>query len=180
MSLQAQGILPAPPVLTPPAGWLGYLGIKSGGSQPGQVAGFLTPTQEMAPFYNAGNRRLLSNLTGSIAVSTNNFVASHTVPAGKVWVIDAILCGGFAAVGAVGSLYLYCVITDSIGNGIFQSKASPKFVTGEVAFSEPIIAPGSLPLVLLPGYHVGFTVVAAAAVTAFNVGTSIWGQEVSA
>lgn len=174
MSLVPQPPLPAPPVLTPPAGWLGYLGIKSGGKQPGVVAAYLTPTLDMDRFYRAGARTPIRPGTAGIPATYNASVVIYTVPQGKVWLIEAFTIAT-NVLGAAANVVLTLQAQDAGGN-VFAQETNPiRGLTGEVMNSSL-----NGPLIALPGSTLVAFQTAGAAPTAFVYFGNVTGVEVAA
>jgi hypothetical protein len=166
--------LPPPWLLTPPLGWLGLLGIKSGGRQPGHAAPDMVPTIDMERFYRAGSRNVLANV-GGIA-NTNNVDATFgTVPQGKVWLLDYAVIASQTALGVAAGVV--CGVVFYNGGGLRQALglSSLRFLTGELA-----IASIQGPIIMGPNESLAIFSTAAAAPTAFNWRASAFGTEVSA
>lgn len=83
--------LPPPPVQTYPAGFLGFLGIKNGGQNPGYLNPGLSVVFDLFKFYCQGARET----PGTDILAFTNYQQSiassfYKVPAGQMWyVIDA-------------------------------------------------------------------------------------------
>jgi len=168
--------LPPPPVLTPPAGWLGFLGIKSGGKQPAQVTPGLAPTIEMAAYYRAGLRVSLANQNIAANQNGNAFMAGvlGTVPQGKVWLLEFAVANS-PVLGAVPPGVAYVTVVDTNNAIVFKGDPSIAGVTGS-----SFLAHLAGPLILLPGYKMGVFTAGAGAMTAFNYTLAVYGMEVAA
>jgi hypothetical protein len=171
MALTPQPPLPAPPVQTPPLGWLGLLGIKSGGRQPGVVNPVLAPVQDMTEFYVAGGRAKL--FSGSVAFVNNGLVTGATVPQGHVWIVEhtAVLL----STGVAAGIYARVVYTDSGGFPIYMGPLEPN-----IPASVQVHVRSDKRVVVGPGGLVSAIGSAAAAPTAFNYFFTIFGQDVLA
>lgn len=172
----AQGdVIGAPPILTPPAGYLGFLGIKSGGRQPSGVAGFVQPSLDMQSFYRAGLRTQLFR-TGAVAAGANGVdVNIATVPQGKVWLVECYTLVP-TALGVAANLSPWAWIADPAGNMIYVSAPPARLsLTGEA----PIVNIQG-PMICLPGTVFRAYATAAAAYTAFNWFGNAVGIEVAA
>lgn len=179
MALIAQPPLPAPPVLTPPAGWLGHLGIKSGGKQPGQVSPYLQPTQDMLQFYLAGGRQPLFAGAAFANVNNNASVSGCVVPTQTLWLVESMHAQTAGPLGAAANVLAQIMVRDPALNVIFGSPWSSRAaLTGEVLRLD--FQPQQPPLILLPGYLVDILSSAAAAPTAFNWILTVFGQSVLA
>jgi hypothetical protein len=165
-------VFPPPPIQAPPAGWLGLLGIKSGGKQPGRVLEGMQPTLEMLLFYLAGTRVTLARPLGLAAVQNGQTVMA-TVPNGKVWIVDSFVMnsGGTNVAGAHPQAALQSI---NAGNVFMAPQGQPTQV-GEEYFS---VLQG--PLIALPGESfVAFTN-SPVAVPALTWSGAVWGREVAA
>ena len=167
--------LPSPPVLTPPVGWLGFLGIKSGGKQPEMVAPGLACILDMLPFY-MGSSVLIAQ-SGPIAAVYNGGTLLFTVPVGKAWIVrQVVLQAGVA--GAVAAVRHQITMNDSGGFVRYATPTvAPVYGTGEIAllstqFERPQIASA--------GERIQAFMTAVAAPTAFNYNANVYGLEVSA
>lgn len=168
MSLQAQPPLPPPPVQCVPAGWLGLLGIKSGGAQPGIVNPTLSPTIDMFSFYIAGARTKLSS--SPIAAVFNGFAQLTTIPNGKVWFLETMYADGL--LGVAGGVTAWFQIRTP--DGAVRYSGLPQ---GPVAASTQIAVRSDRLWIALPGEQIGVFTTAAAAFTAFNWNFFIHGAE---
>ena len=177
MALAPQPPLPAPPVLTPPMGWLGWLGIKSGGSQPGQVSAYLQPIVEMDRFYRAGARQVLvPSGTNTAAVYQNStaVIAALQVPPGHVWHVEHIQANSGGALGVAAGVIANLQITDAGGTPIYSEDPNPRaYLTGETA-----VLNLHGPMILLPSYAIRVFTTATAAPTAFSWFISAIGPDV--
>ena len=163
----------APIVQTPPQGWLGALGIKSGGQNPQWVNPGLSPVQDMEKYYRAGARTLLANPTVAL-VTGGGTVALYTVPQQKVCILESAT--GFSnPLGAVANAYAQFCITAPGGVEFWYGTPTAKALTGEALL--PFLAG---PLILSPGMSVVIFTIAPAAITATNIFTSVFGQEILA
>lgn len=161
-------------IQTPPAGYLGHLGLKSGGKQPEFLPAALQPVIDMEPYYRLGGRiRLLLN---SLALAQNASVVHGTVPAGRVWLLEGLTVGMGAVAGAAANFYFWGQVKDEIGATIWQTAASPKVITGELHLVNSQPAGGVL--AMGPGYTISVFCAAAVAPTALNLFTNASGQEV--
>jgi hypothetical protein len=170
MSLAPQPPLPAPPILTPPFGLLGFLGLKSGGAQPGPLAGFLQPAIDMTRFYVTGNRTTLGSLL-VVAMTWPGPATIITVPNGVAWLVEH--CSGNATLGVAANCYAHIVATDAQNFPFYRSRPDPlRGLTGEdftVSMSDIILIP--------PGGKLQVKTIAAAAPTAFNYTFNVIGQQ---
>ena len=169
-------VLPAPPVLTPPMGWLGFLGIKSGGRQPEQSLAWLTPTLDMRGFYAAGARSILAGV--SIANVNNVDQTIGTVPQGKVWNVEyvSILSGALGAAATVQAwIRIVSAQANAVSGMLLLSNPTPIGATGNLT---GVTLAG--PLALNAGDAIKLLSTAPAAPTAFNWVATVYGQEVSA
>jgi hypothetical protein len=165
----------SPPVIqTPPAGWLGLLGLKSGGRQPDQSSKTLAPTLEMLPFYLAGNRAQIAARTGQAAVANANVGVASQVPAGKIWLLETVVFVS-TAIGAVAPQSANVSISDASNQLVEFGPPSNTGVTGNV-----LIGGLSGIRILLPGYKISIWTTAAAAPTAYTYSWNVYGQEVAA
>jgi hypothetical protein len=162
--------LPPPWILTPPFGWLGFLGIKSGGKQPEHVAPNLDTSLEMFPFYQAGARQLLAN-ANAIAAVQNGISLMATVPPNKLWIVESINVFS-VALGAVAPSFIQ-VLAGEGGNGIYMGPVSAPGLTGIV-----LTARLDKLLILRPGANIQVYTSGAGAMTAFNLGATVQGVEV--
>ena len=180
MSLEAQPPLPAAPILTPPTGWLGLLGMKSSGVQPGLITPSVSPIQEMGKFYEAGQRQRLF-FSANANIVANQFLAttsSNQVPSGNVWIVDSFI-GLVQPLGAVAAARFALVILDPTQGFIKQAwPLQGPFLTGEAPF---VVMPRpETPLVVLPGDFLTMYCCAPAAVTAVNANVTAYGCQVKA
>lgn len=166
--------LPPPPILTPPAGLLGFLGLKSGGKQPGQLAGYLQPTLDHVDFYRAGARVLLF-ASGASAATQNNPSGGWQVPVGKVWLVESIVASS-GVLGVAANVTAYIRLYDQSGLNIFDVGVP----TNLGATGNTLLARLSKPTIMLPGWKGDVYTTAPAAVTAFNWFVFVWGYEVAA
>lgn len=178
MSLIAQPPLGPPPVQTPPGGWLGLLGIKSGGVQPGQVNPTLSPTIEMLPFYRAGGRTRLFT-PALVAAAQNSFSPGaaggiSTVPQGKIWIVEWAVSVS-TVLGVAANVTANIEVQDTDGFSLFFGPQSQLGLTGAV-----VIARLDTPIIMMPGTKLGTFCSAPAAITAFNWTVIASGMEVSA
>jgi hypothetical protein len=161
-------------ILAPPAGWLGFLGIKSGGRQPLFTERDLRTILDMMPFYQGGQRTQLFN-SGAIAAIQNGSSIGGTVPQGKVWVVDGL----FAASSAAGATAAWggSINVSKTGQGIYFAgpETSQRAVTGEIRTC-------SLkgPFVMMPGDQVSVFTFAAVVPMAFSWFITGFGIEVGA
>jgi hypothetical protein len=165
--------LPDPPILTPPSGWLGFLGIKSGGKQPERVEASLKTNLEMLDFYLAGSRTVLVN--NALAAVANGLTLMATVPVGKVWIVEGISALS-AALGAVAPQFGMFIAAN---NGIAFWQGPPSGVANGIT-GQVLGIRADRRLILNPGNTLSIFTSAAGAMTAFNWGFSIQGVEVSA
>ena len=173
---RSEAPLGAPPILTPPAGWLGFLGLKSGGRQPQFTSRDLVPTMEAFNFYMAGGRTALSGSTPVVQAAAQNLSSSNAinVPAGKMWLIDRVTSLS-DALGVAANIYGAIMIVDPSSQVYTYGPLSPKGITGEripVSLNGPLLLPG--------GFSIRVYTAAAAAPTAFNWNTAVFGMEVVA
>lgn len=169
--------LPAPWIQTPPAGWLGFLGIKSGGRQPGHTGSDMFPMFEMRDFYAAGGR---TTLFAASAANNNNvavFVAGSTVPQGKVWLVERI-CAQSGVLGVAAGVK--GTLTIDIGGGAGAANFAFGPTSNAGATGELVLLCYDHPVILMPGQRIGILGSAAAAPTAFNWLVSAHGMEVLA
>lgn len=168
----------SPPIIqTPPSGWLGLLGLKSGGKQPEQSAKFLQPIQEMTSFYLSGARQSLGLVAASVAAQNANSSIELRVPPGKVWLLESAIFVS-TAIGAVAPQAGFITIADASNQLFAFGPASQAGVTGTFlvgGYTPPIGY-----LVMLPGWQIRVWTASAAAPTAFNYSIRAFGSEVSA
>lgn len=169
-----------PSILAPPAGWLGFLGIKNGGRQPNKVNDDLACTLDMAQFYRAGNRALLFGPGAGVAAVQNGLTVLTTVPNGKVWLVESYSIVSTLALGATANVIAFANVTDpSAGSGAFV--ASPPSFGGQRALTgEKVNARIDQPFIALPGSSFNVLTIAAAAPTAFSYFGFVFGVEVNA
>lgn len=165
--------LPRPWIQTPPQGWLGFLGIKSGGKQPGHNSEDLLSTLDMGPFYSAGARRVLFQ-TPALAMAYNGAAAIASVPAGKVWIIERAVAMS-SVLGALANAVIFIRFSSPGGALIDISVPSVKGITGEI-----IATALSRPIVLNPGDSIDIVATAPSAFTAFTANVCVTGSEVLA
>lgn len=170
-----QGELPPPWIQTPPAGWLGYLGIKSGGRQPGHVTQDLVSTLDMDRFYRAGVRTKLFGPGPGVPMVFNGQSVFVTVPTGKIWLCEDWTVNS-GAWGAVAATVLVAFLTDPSGGIVLCGQQSPnRSQTGELSVS---VLKG--PFIAMPGQSLACYTLAPAAPTATNLFGTVFGVEVSA
>jgi len=169
-------VFPPPAIQTPPAGWLGFLGIKSGGRQPVTPNTQLAPTLEMFEFYLAGNRTpLAAAIVQAAATNLGTTTNPIIVPNGKVWIVEAIHSQS-GAQGAASASEGMVICTDaSTTLPFYIGPPSNPGVTGKVLWCR-----SDRRLILGPGNQIRVFTSAVAAITAFNWTTTVFGQEVSA
>jgi hypothetical protein len=162
-----------PPILTPPSGLLGLLGLKSGGRQPSQFANVVSPTLDLSMFYRAGLRNQLTTWAGLAAVYTGSVILAK-VPPNQVWIVDTAFLQS-SVLGAVAGVIMTLWLADAGGNPLWQAQTPLRGLTGEdmsVAIAGPIV--------MLPGYQVLGFMTAAAAPTAFTYFGNLSGVSVAA
>jgi hypothetical protein len=170
-----------PSILTPPAGWLGYLGIKNGGRQPDKVNRDLACVLDMSVFYRAGLRTKLFGPGAGLAAVQNGLTTLATVPAGKVWVIEHASAVSTAGLGATANVIAYITINDSSAGAGDVLVSPPSFggqraLTGEKLF----VSLDCGAFVATPGTTINVFTVGAAAPTAFSYFGFVFGLEVLA
>lgn len=172
--------LSAPAILAPPAGWLGFLGIKNGGRQPRFVASDLASTLDMAMFYRAGNRTLLFGPGGGVPAVQNGLSLLATVPNGKVWCIEAVGAVSTAALGAAANVIAQISINAaSAGSGSFLA-GPPSFGGQRAVTGEKVQCSLTQPVIAMPGDSINVFTVCAAPPTAFSYFGFVFGLEVAA
>ena len=169
-----------PAILAPPAGWLGYLGIKNGGKQPRLVMPDLASMLEMSMFYRAGNRVVLFGPGAGVVAIQNGLSVLATVPNGKVWCIESVGAVSTAALGAVANVIAQISINASVsGAGAYM--AGPPSNGGRLATTgEKLTCSMTYPVVALPGDTINVFTIAPLAPTAFSYFGFIFGLEVAA
>jgi len=155
-------------------GWLGLLGIKSGGKQPGHAMSDMMPTIDMERFYRAGARNVLASVAG-IPNLNNADVTFAVVPAGKAWLLDFAIVQSQTALGAAAGVIAAVGLFNGGALRMFQGPQSARGLTGEL-----VIAVLAGPIILGPNESISIFSTAAAAPTAFNWRASAFGSEVSA
>lgn len=176
MGLGPQGNMPAAPILTPPAGWLGLLNMKSSGAQPGPVVNALAPVLDMFPFYEAGGRTTIQGNFGVNAGADGVGVALYAVPAGKVAIIHSVIVK-VVKLGAVGAVSPYIRHLTQLGGSAFDATPIPP---------QPIAALTGFqlawhgPFLMLPNEVLDFVEFTPAAATAHTFDFSVQGAEVHA
>ena len=170
--------LQPPAILAPPAGWLGFLGIKNGGKQPRYVAPDLLSVLDLSMFYRAGNRSLLFGPGAGVpAVQGNNSIMA-TVPQGKVWIFESF--GGSSQVlgATAGVIGVASLINPQAGGVVVQglpSLGGQRGLTGEKLI---LSIPG--PFIGMPGDQIVINTICAAPPSAFNWFGQAYGLEVAA
>lgn len=176
MALDPQPPLPAPPILAPPAGWLGFLGIKSGGQQPRIVNPTLLATIDMFQFYLAGQRTELCAQVIAAGLNSGQTNAACGPGPGKAWIIQQANADTAAPLGAAANVTGYLRVDSNIGNGhVYIGDPSPVIPTGSVGCCHI-----NGPIIMVAGDVLAIVTAAAAAFTAFNWRVQAYGVEVSA
>lgn len=173
MALSGQPPLPPPPVLTPPAGWLGYLGIKSGGAQPGTVNPQLITTIDMDRFYTAGARTQLVKRTA--VAGALSFTTMGTVPQGKVWLLESAIAFSEAILGVAANIQGCIAVLAQNNQARWIEPIGSAVPTGDF-----LIFGSKRPDILLSGEVLAIFLTAPAAPTAFTMACNVWGLEVAA
>jgi len=134
----------------------------------------MSPTFEMFKFYLAGQRVRILNAP-AIANVNNGSSLVGTVPAGKCWVIEAIVANS-SVLGGVANVYAWLTIGSvSAGSTMIIGQPSPLGLPGQ-ALQMTIKGPE----IMVAGDFITIFSSAPGAVTAFNWNVNVYGIEVSA
>lgn len=169
-----------PSILAPPAGWLGFLGIKNGGRQPNKVNVDLAPVLEMSLFYRAGVRNLLFGPGAGVAAVQNGLSLLATVPQGKIWLCESAGAVSTAGLGATANVIAQISVNDSSAGSGAVFMGPPSFGGQRAVTGEKVNARLDTPFVAMPGTTINVFTIAAAAPTAFSYFGFVFGLEVSA
>lgn len=171
-----------PPILTPPQGWLGALGIKSGGKQPQGTSRDLAATLEMAKFYEAGARTKLATVPLNVLLTFSTDTTFLRVPGGKVWLIESITTRqANASLASSNWNYRHALCTDQVGQNCYWM--------GNIASQAGMIAAAwqyncaDYPhIIALPGDYIGIMWMGSSLGTpgTNQMNMNIFGQEVAA
>ena len=163
------GPLPPPPILTQPLGFLSWLGLKSGGVQPGQMQQAVQPCVEMTQYYDsqAGNTTLLST-SGNLG-TVNAFGYTYTVPQ-LSWLrlISATMDGSVLLAACTPAIKL--LQPTGLAPAARKIVAGPNTPVGS-GFGFSIDGPILLP----PGSTIAWGFYGASAITGTTFSANLWG-----
>lgn len=149
---------PSGPIQKPPAGLLGFLGLKQSGDTPNTLQGFVQPQIDALPFYLANARKALFVSSAGVAGNTNGYVpftVPPIVPEGQLWLISqgqvalGIAPGESLAFLGVAEVHNNDTSVVPIGEPTGPWGTAAAAGAGRLAIAR--ITPGTI---LLPGYEI--------------------------